>query len=486
MGKRKTTAEIIELGKKLYGNRFTYEHTIYIDCKTPITITCPIHGDMQKMPAAFVMGRSGCRKCNGDVNRKTTDAFVKKAHDIHGGKYDYSLVDYTSTDSYVTIICHRKDEFGVEHGNFRVTPHAHIGVMRSGCPKCSNKYKYNTEEWIRKARRIHGNKYDYSKVVYKSCHSKICIICHKVGKDGNEHGEFWVEPNSHTGHMKSGCIKCMGEALGDLNRIWNYETCYNEALKYTCSSAFAKGNASACGIAQKNNWIKDYYWFKTPIKYSGDPKAKIHVVYLYEFPQQIVYIGRTSSPKDRDRHHRKPYLHRNGKLDASTVYRYAQNNNCDIPPMIILENNLTLEESRVQEDSWLNIYKNKGYTALNIGKTGRNSSSIGAFTRIWTIDKIKEKACQFSTIKEFNKAHAGAVAAMRKYKLTDELFPNKKSPKAIIQYDHNGAMIRKYKSASYAAKVNNCTASCILNACDSKKLYRGYKWEYNSQDKNNN
>ena len=137
--------------------------------------------------------------------------------------------------------------------------------MRSGCPKCSNKYKYSTEEWIHKARRIHGNKYDYSKAVYKSCHSKICIICHKIGKDGNEHGEFWVEPNSHTGRMKSGCRKCMGEALGELNRIWNYETCYNEALKYTCSSAF-----STSGSAHYKRrwhllhitmyWASDCYW----------------------------------------------------------------------------------------------------------------------------------------------------------------------------------------------------------------------------------
>ncbi len=478
MGKMRTTEEIITLGKNLYGDKFTYERTIYIDCKTPITVTCPIHGDMQKMPAAFVMGRSGCRKCNGAASRMSTAEFIKRANEIHGYKYDYSNVDYISTDSYVTIVCHCKDELGIEHGGFRVTPHAHIGIMRSGCPKCSNKYKYSTEEWIHKARRIHGNKYDYSKAVYKSCHSKICIICHKIGKDGNEHGEFWVEPNSHTGRMKSGCIKCMGEALGELNRIWNYETCYNEALKYTCSSAFAKGNASACGTAQKNNWIKDYYWFNTPIKYSGDPKAKIHVVYLYEFPQRIVYIGRSSSPKDRDRHHRKPYLHRNGKLDASTVYKYAQNNNCDIPPMIILENNLTLEESRIKEDSWLNIYKNKGYTTLNIGKTGRNSSSIGAFTRIWTIDKIKEKARQFSTINEFEKVHAGAVAAMRKYKITNELFPDKKRPKAIVQYDHNGVIIQKYKSASCAAKINNCTILGILNACKHRKEYKGYMWGY--------
>ena len=201
-------------------------------------------------------------------------------------------------------------------------------------------------------------------------------------------------------------------------------------------------------------------------------------MYLYEFPQRIVYIGRSSSPKDRDRHHRKPYLHRNGKLDASTVYKYAQNNNCDIPPMIILENNLTLEESRIKEDSWLNIYKNKGYTTLNIGKTGRNSSSIGAFTRIWTIDKIKEKARQFSTINEFEKVHAGAVAAMRKYKITNELFPDKKRPKAIVQYDHNGVIIQKYKSASCAAKINNCTILGILNACKHRKEYKGYMWGY--------
>lgn len=46
--------------------------------------------------------------------------------------------------------------------------------------------RLTTEEFIEKARKIHGNKYDYSKIEYKGCSEKICIICH-------EHGEFWQE-----------------------------------------------------------------------------------------------------------------------------------------------------------------------------------------------------------------------------------------------------------------------------------------------------
>ena len=43
--------------------------------------------------------------------------------------------------------------------------------------------KYNTTTFIEKAKTIHGDKYDYSKVEYKSIKEKVCIICPK-------HGEF--------------------------------------------------------------------------------------------------------------------------------------------------------------------------------------------------------------------------------------------------------------------------------------------------------
>ena len=56
-----------------------------------------------------------------------------------------------------------------------------------------------TLDFIEKAKKVHGDKYDYSKVEYVNSHSKVCIICPK-------HGEFWQNPNGHLrGH---GCPKC--------------------------------------------------------------------------------------------------------------------------------------------------------------------------------------------------------------------------------------------------------------------------------------
>lgn len=48
----------------------------------------------------------------------------------------------------------------------------------------------NTLEFIEKARKIHGNKFDYSKVEYINNHTKVCIIC-------PIHGVFFQTPNSH-------------------------------------------------------------------------------------------------------------------------------------------------------------------------------------------------------------------------------------------------------------------------------------------------
>ena len=50
--------------------------------------------------------------------------------------------------------------------------------------------KLTTEQFIEKAKQIHGDKYDYSKVTYKDAKTKVCIIC-------PEHGEFLITPNKH-------------------------------------------------------------------------------------------------------------------------------------------------------------------------------------------------------------------------------------------------------------------------------------------------
>lgn len=68
------------------------------------------------------------------------------------------------------------------------------------------KKKLTTENFIEKAKKVHGNKYNYSKVEYKGCNEKICIIC-------PEHGEFWQIPSSHL--SGKGCSKCYNKKRGN-------------------------------------------------------------------------------------------------------------------------------------------------------------------------------------------------------------------------------------------------------------------------------
>lgn len=92
---------------------------------------------------------------------------------------------------------------------FEQSPLSHIH-QQSGCPKCSGNYVLATDEWIEEVRKVHGDKYDYSKVVYTKNKDKVTIIC-------PIHGEFHQDAASHkAGH---GCAECGHEYRADLNRL---------------------------------------------------------------------------------------------------------------------------------------------------------------------------------------------------------------------------------------------------------------------------
>ena len=72
-------------------------------------------------------------------------------------------------------------------------------VRGCGCKFCATNSLKTTQKFIEELKQIYGDKYDYSKVEYKGNKVKVCIICPK-------HGEFWVTPNHFLkGH---GCLKC--------------------------------------------------------------------------------------------------------------------------------------------------------------------------------------------------------------------------------------------------------------------------------------
>lgn len=131
-------------------------------------------------------------------NKKTTEEFIEEARLVHGDKYDYSRVEYKNSYTKVCIICHEKDENGIEHGEFYVIPNNHL-TRKSGCPKCADNTCLTTNRFVERAIKVHGNKYDYSKVEYVNNKTKVYIIC-------PIHGEFKQIPNDHL--QGKGCPKC--------------------------------------------------------------------------------------------------------------------------------------------------------------------------------------------------------------------------------------------------------------------------------------
>ena len=130
---------------------------------------------------------------------------------------------------------------------------ARMHLSGCGCPICSGRKKMRTIDFVKRAQTVHGNKYDYSKAEYKGNTEKVCVIC-------PEHGEFW----QHAGnHMKGvGCPKCGFIISSSKQRIWTRERCYELAMQYKDLTSFAKECQVAYGKACKNDWIKDYTWLE--------------------------------------------------------------------------------------------------------------------------------------------------------------------------------------------------------------------------------
>lgn len=214
--KKLTKDEFIDRAIKAHGNKYTYEKSVYINSDTKICVACPIHGDFWITPSNLYAGH-GCPKCAG-VAKLDTAEFIKRAIAIHGSKYDYSKVKYVNTEEKVCIIC-------PEHGEFWQTPHMHISYRKRGCPICGSSAKQTTEGFIENAKRVHGDKYDYSQVKYIGNKKKVCIIC-------PEHGEFWQKPNSHL--RGCGCAACSSSHLEQI--VLN--VLINEHVKFVREQTF--------------------------------------------------------------------------------------------------------------------------------------------------------------------------------------------------------------------------------------------------------
>ena len=195
--------DFISKAKEVHGDKYDYSKVEYINSHTKVCIICPKHGEFWQTPNAHLCG-NGCPVCRYEKTavkmKAPVEEFIDKANIVHNGKYDYSKVKYVNSKTKVCIIC-------PVHGAFWQTPSSHL--QGSGCRKCANDKLSNerimtTEEWVEKAKKVHGDRYDYSKVEYTGYYNKVTIICKK-------HGEFQQIAYDHL--QGKGCPKCRRSKL---------------------------------------------------------------------------------------------------------------------------------------------------------------------------------------------------------------------------------------------------------------------------------
>lgn len=219
MPKKVTTQEFIAKAELIHKDKYDYSLVDYVNAKTKVKIICPEHGVFKQLSNSHLAGH-GCRVCSiihvSNSIRSTKAEFIKQALVVHGDKYKYNLVHYENNKVKVKIIC-------PEHGVYLQSPGNHL--LGSGCTICNTSYgqrKLSTADFIDKAKKVHGNRYDYNFAEYKKTNIRVVLVCAK-------HGIFKQTPEHHL--RGQGCPKCgMLQSVG-VQQIEYYLTKNNLQFK---------------------------------------------------------------------------------------------------------------------------------------------------------------------------------------------------------------------------------------------------------------
>jgi len=197
-----TTDIFIQMAHGVHGQRYDYSKVFYVKSHDKIEIICPDHGLFSQTPNGHLNG-AGCLKCAIEKiharQRLTSEEFINRAKTIHKDKYVYDKTVYRGYENKVVIGCPK-------HGVFEQRVGDHL--RGEGCPKCAVLLtgeigRMSLSDFVAHSKEIHGNKYDYGRVVYKNNRTKVALVC-------SVHGEFFVSPDNH--FKGYGCKKCNRDA----------------------------------------------------------------------------------------------------------------------------------------------------------------------------------------------------------------------------------------------------------------------------------
>lgn len=197
-------AGFIAQARRVHGGRYEYPTQDYSGNKTKVRILCPDHGEYWQTPNSHLNGR-GCPECANDLKRQRNKAVsLQTLRELPArlaagnANWTYDFTTFTGMNRHLRAHCSI-------HGEFHAAPN---NILRnSGCAKCgvdkhqqfAESRKLTTEEWVARAKKQHGDKYDYADSVYVGAETRTSVRC-------RTHGVFYTTTD-HI-YQATGCPKC--------------------------------------------------------------------------------------------------------------------------------------------------------------------------------------------------------------------------------------------------------------------------------------
>lgn len=200
-------------------------------------------------------------------HKLTFDAFVAKSTDFSDPVNEkHRSLDYLRPETRaawngskvkVPIWCDIHSEFFVQQ------PANHMNGQ--GCPKCGKdvyKAKRQKADPVADFRKVHGDLYDYSRMVYENVQTKIEIVC-------PTHGPFWQKPNAHlNGHGCPECWETRRKRFGEVR---------NDEFKATFAERSARVHNGAYAILKLPDHAQDSVVLHCPTHGEFTQKAYSHL-----------------------------------------------------------------------------------------------------------------------------------------------------------------------------------------------------------------
>lgn len=237
---------------------------------------CNIHNVIfEKTPKRLLRFKYICPECwkeqqklNSNLNsklRKKTylykDKFLQKLKERFNDNIIIKEKDIVYNKQNSTVNQSAKMKFICKfHGEFLSTPR-NLFRSKYGCSKCAQ--KHTNKKLINKgicaqtsfkeqAEKVHGDRYDYSKTVYKSRNKKLLITC-------KQHGDFYQYPSLHL--RGEGCPTCYKEHIYNTEQRIGYilkQQFPNESIKYQYRNKELFGRQSFDYYIENKNILIEY------------------------------------------------------------------------------------------------------------------------------------------------------------------------------------------------------------------------------------